>query len=58
MTYEEERELIKLTKENNIMLKQIIQYINIHGNHTDDGKEFIMNVVANLISNNLYGNNI
>lgn len=36
MTYEEERELLRLTRENNSMLKQIIAYINIHGNHTDE----------------------
>lgn len=53
MTYEEEQELLTLTRANNIMLKQIIAYINANGNHTDDGKEFIMNVVANLISNKI-----
>ena len=52
MTYEEERQMIKETHENNIMLKQIIAYINLHGNHIDDMKEFTMNVVANLISGN------
>lgn len=44
-------ELLKLTRENNIMLRHIIQYI-----HRDDTGEFIKNVIANLISNNMYGN--
>ena len=51
MTYEEEQELLKLTRDNNRMLKQIIMYINIHGNHNDDLKEFMINVIANKISN-------
>lgn len=51
MTYEEEQELLKLTRDNNRMLRQIIMYINIHGNHTDDLKEFMINVIANKISN-------
>lgn len=53
MTYDEERELLNLTRDNNRMLKEIITYINLHGNHTDDVKEFMMNVVANLVSNNV-----
>lgn len=44
-------EILKLTKENNLMLKQIIAYINLHGNHTDDFKEFVINVIANKVSN-------
>ena len=44
-------ELLQLTRENNYMLKQIIAYINLHGNHTDDMKDFTMNVLANMISN-------
>lgn len=50
MTLQQEDMLLKEVHENNIMLKQIIAYINFHGNHTDDAKEFAMNVVANLIS--------
>lgn len=50
MTYEEERELLRLTRENNSMLKQIITYINLHGNHTDDMKDFALNYIANVIS--------
>lgn len=50
MTYEEEKELLRLTRENNSMLKQIIAYINIHRNHTDDMKEFAINCIANVVS--------
>lgn len=50
MTYEEERELLELTRANNAMLKQIITYINLHGNHTDDMKEFSLNYIANILS--------
>ena len=50
MTYEEERELLELTRANNAMLKQIITYINLHGNHTDDMKEFAINYIANVVS--------
>lgn len=37
-------ELLRLTKENNNMLKQILDIL------TDDGRNFSMNVLANLIS--------
>lgn len=47
--------LFDLVQENNRMLKEIIAYLNAHGNHADDPKEFMMNVLANLISNK-YGN--
>ena len=48
-------ELLKLTKENNEMLKQIIAYINYINGHASNENEndFIRNVIANLISNNL-----
>lgn len=49
MCYEEEQELLKLVKANNIMLKQIIEYINMSN---DDIKDFMINVFANVISNN------
>lgn len=50
-------ELLKLTKENNEMLKQIIAYINYINGHASNENEndFIRNVIANLISNNLIG---
>ena len=48
MTPEEHKLLI----ENNIMLKQILAYIASRDGPNIDFKEFAMNVVANLISNN------
>ena len=51
MTLEEHKLLI----ENNIMLKQILAYIALRDSPNTDFKEFAMNVVANLISNNTDG---
>lgn len=51
MTLEEHKLLI----ENNIMLKQILAYIASRASPNNDFKEFAMNVVANLISNNTDG---
>lgn len=48
MTIEEHNILI----ENNIMLKQILAYIRQRDNPNNDLKEFIINVAANVISNN------
>ena len=52
MRASKERELYELTKENNVMLKYIIHYIN-HHRQTDDAENFGINVLANLISNGL-----
>lgn len=45
--------LLNITKENNKMLKQIVAYINfINKNHdNENNQDFMMNVVANIISN-------
>ncbi len=43
-------ELLELTRENNLMLKSIINYLYNHSQN-DDQKDFIMNVIANLVSN-------
>lgn len=51
MTLEEHKLLI----ENNIMLKQILVYIASRDSPNNDFKEFAMNVVTNLISNNTDG---
>lgn len=48
MTQEEHNLLV----ENNIMLKQIISYLTARDNVPLDVKDFTMNVIANLISNN------
>ena len=45
----------KLLVENNIMLKQILAYNESRDGPNIDFKEFAMNVVANLISNNTDG---
>ena len=51
MTIEKHNILI----ENNIMLKQILAYIASRDGPNIDFKEFAMNIVANLISNNTDG---
>lgn len=43
-------ELYNLIRENNEMLKFIINYLT---SANDDQKDFMMNVMANLLSNNL-----
>ena len=45
----------KLLIENNIMLKQILAYIASRDSPSNDFKEFAMNAIANLISNNTDG---
>ena len=51
MTLEEH----KLLVENNIMLKQILVYIALRDGPNIDFKEFAMNIITNLISNNTDG---
>lgn len=51
MTQEEHNILI----ENNIMLKKVLAYIAARDCPNIDFKEFAMNIVANLISNNTDG---
>lgn len=60
------RQLIKETHENNIMLKSIITAINTYIKHhpQENQNDFVMNIIANLISNGvdkftkINGNNI
>lgn len=47
MTQEEHNLLV----ENNIMLKQILAYIKSRDNPQQDIKEFILNVIANSLTN-------
>lgn len=47
------KQLLELTKENNIMLHQIVEYLS--SGH-DDTKDFVMNFVANILSNNFERN--
>ena len=48
MTYSEEQELMRMVKENNLMLKSILYYLK--GDNTSD---FIGNVIANLFAGKL-----
>lgn len=50
MTYDEERELLKLARENNALLKYIVQVV-----HKDEANDFITNIVANIVGNRLDG---
>ena len=49
------KQVIKETHENNIMLRQIIKYLNheISYANQENANDFNMNVIANLISNGL-----
>ena len=55
MTYEEERELIRMVTENNIMLKSIIKYLSDQHTNADSENfnDFIRNIIANMISTNM-----
>ena len=48
MTYQEEQELLNLTRENNVLLKYIA--LQIKNNNSID---FTQNVVANLLANRM-----
>lgn len=43
-----ESEELKLLRENNAMLKQIIKYLITHN---DDAKNFMIDVIANMVAN-------
>ena len=50
MTYTEEKELLQLTRENNLLLKEILRFV-----HRDESNDFITNILANIIGNRLDG---
>ena len=50
MTYNEETELLQLTRENNALLKAILRYIK-----RNDVDDFITNIIANVIGNRIDG---
>ena len=54
------KQLIKETNENNIMLRQIIKYLNheIAYANQENANDFNMNVIANLVSSGLDFNKI
>ena len=51
MTHTEEQELLQLTRENNGLLKLILQLV-----QKDEGNDFMTNIIANLIANKMEGN--
>ena len=55
MTYEEERELIRMVTENNIMLKSIVKHLSDQRTNADSENfnDFIRNIMANMISTNM-----
>lgn len=50
MTYSEEQELLRLTRENNELLKEILRHI-----RRDDTGDLLTNIVANIIGNRIDG---
>ena len=55
MSYEEEQELLTLTRDNNRMLREIIAYINLKDSQADSENlnDFLRNILANIISTNI-----
>lgn len=47
MSEDKLNQLLKVTEENNLMLKLIISYLQAH----NDKKDFAMNYIANILSN-------
>jgi len=55
MSYEEEQELLTLTRDNNRMLREIISYINLKDSqaNSENLNDFLRNILANMISTNM-----
>ncbi len=51
MTYSEEKELLELTRQNNMLLRAILHFV-----QHDEANDFMTNIVANLIANKMEGN--
>ena len=51
MTYTEEQELLELTRQNNQLLRAILQLV-----QHDEADDVMTNIVANLIANKMEGN--
>lgn len=49
-----ENEELRLLRENNYMLKQILSYL--QNNSNNYGKDFVVNVLANLTADGMQGN--
>lgn len=56
MLKSEERKLLKLTEQNNAMLKEIIAYINYINGHasSENDADFSRNILANVISTSIF----
>ena len=54
MTRNEEEQLLSLTKDNNKMLRDILSIL-IKGTPNDDTKDFLVNIIANLVANKIEG---
>ena len=54
MTRNEEEQILSLTKDNNKMLRDIWSILT-KGTPNDDTKDFLVNIIANLIANKIEG---
>lgn len=52
-------ELIRLTKENNMMLRYLVGFVNQYkaNYNSENDTDFIRNIIANMISNNINNTN-
>ena len=51
MTYSEEQELLELTRQNNMLLRAILRFV-----QHDEANDMMTNIVANLVANKMEGN--
>ena len=51
MTRSEEQELLELTRQNNELLRAILRFV-----QKDEANDFMTNIVANLLANQMDGN--
>ena len=51
MTRSEEQELLELTRQNNELLRAILRFV-----QKDEANDFMTNIFANLIANQMEGN--
>ena len=50
MTYSEEQELLELTRQNNMLLRAILRFV-----QHDEANDMMTNIVANLVANKMEG---
>ena len=51
MTRSEEQELLELTRQNNMLLRAILRFV-----QHDEANDMMTNIVANLVANKMEGN--